>query len=80
MEAESTLTSKGQLTVPKEIRELLGLKEGRKVLFIVRGQEAVMVPKPRSGVADLQKLRSSIKFTEEQLKKMIKESKQAWGE
>ena len=28
------VTTKGQVTIPKSIRELLGLKEGSKILFI----------------------------------------------
>ena len=28
------VTSKGQITIPKEIREKLGLKTGDKILFI----------------------------------------------
>jgi AbrB family looped-hinge helix DNA binding protein len=37
MFAEATLTSKGQLTVPKAIRDRLRLKPGDKVVFVVRG-------------------------------------------
>lgn len=33
--AQSTITSKGQLTIPKEIREKLGLRAGSKVDFSV---------------------------------------------
>jgi AbrB family looped-hinge helix DNA binding protein len=33
MPTESTLTSKGQTTVPKEIREALRLKSGDRVTF-----------------------------------------------
>jgi AbrB family looped-hinge helix DNA binding protein len=31
--ANATLTSKGQTTIPKEIREALGLKPGDKIQF-----------------------------------------------
>ena len=36
MFSEATLTSKGQLTVPKAIREHLRLKPGSKVVFVIR--------------------------------------------
>lgn len=32
--AASTMTSKGQITVPKEVRDDLGLVAGSKVLFV----------------------------------------------
>ena len=35
---------KGQVTIPKEIRERFGLKEGEKVVFEVRGDEIVIKP------------------------------------
>jgi AbrB family looped-hinge helix DNA binding protein len=34
--AAATLTSKGQVTIPKEIREALGLETGHRVSFQVR--------------------------------------------
>jgi antitoxin PrlF len=33
MSAESTLTSKGQTTIPKDIRDGLGLKPGDRITF-----------------------------------------------
>ena len=35
MGADSTLTSKGQTTIPKAIRDSLGLKPGDKITFTV---------------------------------------------
>ncbi|MBI1769869.1 MAG: AbrB/MazE/SpoVT family DNA-binding domain-containing protein [Bacteroidetes bacterium] len=40
----SSLTKKGQVTIPKEIRELLGLKEHDRVLFIHQGEKVVLKP------------------------------------
>lgn len=36
------VTSKGQITIPIEIRHLLGLKEGSKVLFFRKGDEVII--------------------------------------
>ena len=39
---ESTVTRKGQITIPKEIRDRLGVKQGERVLFVPRGEEVVL--------------------------------------
>ena len=39
---ESTITRNGQMTIPKAIRDRLGVKEGEKVLFVMRGKEVVL--------------------------------------
>lgn len=55
--ATSTLTSKGQVTVPKEVRERLGVKEGDRLIFrfTETGQLVVEPQKddPLSGIAGL---------------------------
>lgn len=38
----ATLTSKGQVTLPKSVRQLLGLDAGGKIAFDVRGGEIVV--------------------------------------
>lgn len=38
----STMTRKGQVTIPKEIRDKLGLTEGDRVFFVPRGDEIVL--------------------------------------
>lgn len=54
----STLTSKGQVTVPKAIRERLGLRSGDRLEFRVTEQGKVMV-EPSS--VDLRDLRGILK-------------------
>jgi AbrB family looped-hinge helix DNA binding protein len=42
MEIAARLSSKGQITVPKAVREALRLREGDQVLFRVEGRRAVL--------------------------------------
>lgn len=42
MEVAARLSSKGQLTVPKAVRDALGLSEGDEVVFRVEGNRAVL--------------------------------------
>ena len=36
-EMESTITQKGQVTIPAEIRRALGIKKGDRVAFVIEG-------------------------------------------
>jgi len=46
-----TLSSKGQLVIPKEIREALGVKPGKKVFFkMVKDHLVEIVPLPEDPV------------------------------
>ena len=38
----STVTSKSQVTIPKEIRETLGVLEGDRLIFLVEGNKVVL--------------------------------------
>jgi AbrB family looped-hinge helix DNA binding protein len=40
----TTMTSKGQVTIPKAVRQQLGLKQGSRVAFVVEGDHAVLRP------------------------------------
>ena len=41
----ATLTSKGQITIPRAVRELLRLHSGDRIAFVMHGEtEAVMKP------------------------------------
>jgi antitoxin PrlF len=42
MEIAARMTSKGQITVPKQVRDALELREGDQVLFRVEGRRAVL--------------------------------------
>jgi antitoxin PrlF len=43
--ASSTITSKGQTTIPKSIRDRLGLKAGDRIEFLIEdGNRVVIIP------------------------------------
>ena len=72
------LTSKGQITIPIEIRRKLGVKTGDKVLFIVDGDKVVIINATLAALKEAQKAfegeaeRAGIN-NEEDIARMIKE-------
>ena len=51
--SEAKLTSKGQITLPKEIRLKLGLKQGDRVRFIVEADGRVRLLPAKRDVSEL---------------------------
>jgi len=46
MDVAARVTSKGQVTVPKAVRDALGITEGDQVVFRVEGNRAVLARTP----------------------------------
>ena len=46
MDLAAKVTSKGQITIPKEVREALGIAEGDQVVFRVEQHRAVLARTP----------------------------------
>ena len=46
MEAAARVSTKGQVTIPKAVREALGLHEGDAVVFRLEGSRAVLARTP----------------------------------
>jgi AbrB family looped-hinge helix DNA binding protein len=46
MEVSARLSSKGQVTVPRAVREALSLEEGDRLVFRVEGDHAVLARTP----------------------------------
>ena len=46
-EVLSTITSKGQVTIPKVIREQLGLKQHDRIAFVIQDDGSVQLRVPR---------------------------------
>ena len=51
--ASATITSQGQITIPKAIRDRLGLKAGDRVAFRERADGAIVVEADAVDVRDL---------------------------
>ena len=58
--ADATITSKGQVTIPKEIRERLGLEAGQRVEFVLGEGGAVEVRPKRPALERLRAVRETI--------------------
>jgi len=54
----ATLTSKGQITLPKEVREILGVSTGDQIEFVINDRREVSV---RSAKGDVRELRGMLK-------------------
>lgn len=48
------VTSKGQITIPAEIRKLLGIKDGDKVLFVQEGNKVIMTNASLNALLEVQ--------------------------
>lgn len=46
MDIAARVTSKGQVTVPKVVRDALGIKDGDELVFRVEGQRALLAKTP----------------------------------
>ena len=46
MDVAARVTSKGQVTVPKVVRDALGIEDGDEVVFRVEGHRAVLAKTP----------------------------------
>ena len=53
MTTDATLTSKGQTTIPKEIRDSLGMKSGDRMTFTLMPDATVVMRLKNKSIAEL---------------------------
>lgn len=53
MPTDATLTSKGQTTIPKEIRDGLGMKSGDRITFTLMPDAIVVMRLKNKSITDL---------------------------
>lgn len=76
---EATITSKGQITIPKEIRDRLALERGETVSFELTEDGGVVLRKTGDPLDELRDLREEIAFSERDIASMQRESKRQWS-
>jgi antitoxin PrlF len=80
----SRITSKGQITIPIEIRKKLNLKTGDKVVFIEEGDKIIFANSSMIALREFQEaMRGEAEkagiYTEEDVNKLVKEiRKELW--
>ncbi len=57
----SKITQKGQVTIPKKIRDTLNLNANDQVVFVLRGDDVIIKP-----VRDVLKIRGTVENKEDQ--------------
>jgi len=69
----STITKKGQITIPKQIRESFDLKEGEKVFIEISNEEIKIKPRPDifelAGKFKPRKVKDAVKIRETMMKR-----------
>lgn len=76
---EATITSKGQITIPKEIRDRLELTQGETISFELTEEGEVVMRKSGNPLAQLRELREEITFSEADIEAMKRDSKRQWS-
>lgn len=78
----TTITQKGQVTIPAPIRRALGLKRGDQVQFTVKKKIAQIKPAKKFSIMSLYgSLKPRIKYkATDDIYKIIKMEEQAWPE
>jgi len=50
--SKAKITFKGQVTIPKEVRNALGIEEGDSVIFMVEKDRAILKPLKKKSLKD----------------------------
>ena len=78
MKTSARITSKGQVTIPVEIRKRLGLSDGQLVIFELDNGSVRLFPEIRHPFKELKALRAKVRFSRKEMNALLKESKRAW--
>ncbi|MFB6202653.1 MAG: AbrB/MazE/SpoVT family DNA-binding domain-containing protein [Halorhabdus sp.] len=75
---DATITSKGQVTIPKPIRDRLGLDAGTEVEFVLDEDGTVQVRPKEPAMERLRAIKTRLATHDVDVEAMRRESKAAW--
>ena len=76
---DATITTKGQVTIPKRIRDELGLDAGTEVEFTVEEDGSIRVQLKEPALERLRAIREQLADHDIDIERMQRESKAAWS-
>lgn len=77
---DATVTSKGQVTIPKRIRDALDIEAGQEVEFVLEENGSITVRPKDPAMERLRSLKERLSAHDVDLEAMRRESKRAWGD
>lgn len=79
IEESATVTSKDQVTIPKEIRDTLGIDEGTTVTFEIHDDGTVTISPQKDPWELLEEIQEVPRRTNKSVAELMAESKSAWS-
>lgn len=74
-----TVTSKGQVTIPKQIREKLGLTAGTELEFVLEEDGTIRIRPTEPPLERLRAIKEQLADHEVDIDRMRRESKREWS-
>ncbi len=72
------LSSKGQLVIPKEIRDAIGVEEGDELMVLLDGEAVVLMPVDSLARTSRGLLRGTWGRTRRQIERTISQERESW--
>lgn len=77
---DATVTSKGQVTIPKQVRERLGIEEGETVSFRVNDDGSATIRPETDPMERLKEVQDRLAPLEVDVDELRREANEAWSD